>query len=42
MSLLLVEDGDAGGRMGSVSLLGRIHGVVVNTHHTSGLDLGNA
>ena len=37
-----MEDGGAGGGMGSVSLLGRVHGVVVNAHHTSGLDLGNA
>jgi hypothetical protein len=40
--LLLVEDGGAGGRMGGVCLLGRVHGVIVNAHHTSGLDLGNA
>ena len=41
MCLLLVEDGGAGGRMGNVCLLGRVH-VVVVAHHTSGLDLGNA
>lgn len=39
--LLLGENGGAGGRTGSVSLLGRVHSVV-DDHHTSGLDLGDA
>ena len=42
--LLLLEDGGKGWRMRNVSLPGRVHGVVdvVNAHHSSGLNMGNA